>query len=191
MQQEQHADINCSIIRESTINHRDDLVDHLASNNSTGTISESEHTSRLERDADTNLHHDLVPVHDSDIPCPESADLSQNESGEIVCTLCDKLFENNSVLLTHLFNQHDMRSFYTCKLCEMIYANCELLDLHLKTDHSIHSAAPCPACNEVYIDKVELEHHIMAEHSNRAISPGYTECYQVSAHCSSEAGQDP
>ena len=36
--------------------------------------------------------------------------------------------------------------------------------------------------NEVYIDKVELEHHTMAEHSNRVISPGYTECFQVSAH---------
>ena len=63
---------------------------------------------------------------------------------ELNCSLCNKFYESDSKLTSHMSEDHTISSYYRCSRCGKIIQNHDHLDL--QKDHSIFSIAICAFC---------------------------------------------
>ena len=149
MPQEQPADINCSIVLESTINHRDDLVDHLASNHSTCSQGNEMFMNSSDLDLHVAVAHDHDPPYTLRLSHLENVRVSTStgtiSESEQISKFVDTTYLNQYTMipppLIPSFSQ-PWGSFIvgpSCELCSLCFTSRMELSSHVQKSHMIES----------------------------------------------------
>jgi hypothetical protein len=100
-----------------------------------------------------------------------------NSSSLYSCTICDKIYQNRSMLEEHIEINHN--SGIPCIVCDQILMNNSELEDHIEANHKHHTAVPCSICNKMFPNKTNLDTHLRKAHDSRL---NYDVCDQNSGN---------
>lgn len=100
---------------------------------------------------------------------PDFRRFSLHDSGDYVCTLCNRLFTTGRGLSNHVELAHPEGTFrangFACPCCPRLFAHQSAHTKHLERNHCLNSPAfTCPYCTCVFPGKPIIRMHMTKEH---------------------------
>ena len=100
----------------------------------------------------------------------EEIEDTNSDEIEVVCKICDQIFEDNASYQSHHRTFHKelrLHGSFSCKFCQKVFTQRSNLQTHVKNIHDLARKFTCLTCGKSYKEKRNLQLHLKSVHTGQ------------------------